>query len=92
MTTLLTPERTTQREPVKEPAKLWRNQWLVVIGEWQRVCARCGREHFANTDLTITWSCLTHPSRELAENHASAQVPQYAGVAQYLGAFPVDAP
>jgi len=86
-------DRVTERVPVKEPAKAWRNKWRSLTGTWNdAVCPHCGEVGGHRGEAPdISWGCTIWPSREVAENFAQQTLDFNNGFDEYLGAFPVPA-
>lgn len=73
------------REPVKEPAKRWRN-WWVAKNPNHFYCVHCGSCRFADRGEQFSDHCAIYPSKDIAESDAAKWLD--AEVEEYLGAYP----
>lgn len=79
-----------EREPMKEPAKRWRNKWLSNYSgvTWNYVT----KKEEAQKKGDVFWSSRDFPSKEIAEQRALDMLALPANRDNpftYLGAFPV---
>lgn len=72
-------ETLLQKEPVKEPAKRWRNWWRSLVNDT-----------WASGETGPLQGQRTWPSRDAAETAAEASTyfKNWRGKVEYLGAFP----
>ena len=90
---LTTPE--LRSEPVKEPAKRWRNLWRARDDLPNRRCTSCGGSVARKKPGTVFIShCRVWPSRAAAESSALEIIAAQAGRGyepdEHLGAFPIE--
>lgn len=80
-------ERDLAREPVKEPAKRWRNWWVATTTTTGR-CSACGFVSRPKLPGEVYSAHCAWPSKDVAESRAEFAINTRKTRAKYLGAYP----